>query len=135
MKITVRHSGVVRLAAHYDKKRGELFVAEAEKNIPFPIRRVYFIINGAAVRGGHAHRRTNQVFFAVSGSFVLGLDDGKYKQKILLKDPSVGVIIGAKLWHTMSKFSKDCVLLAFADRRYDEKDYVRTYDDFKGAKK
>ncbi len=133
IRIRVKNSGVVKLAAHKDPKRGDLFVAEAKKNVPFPIRRVYFINNLQHVsvsRGGHAHRKLTQAIFCVNGSFVLSLDDGKRKQSILMNQPEVGIILGPKLWVTMSKFSKDCVILLISSDYYDARDYIKTYDDF-----
>ena len=132
MKIKVKNSGIVTLIARSDR-RGDLFAAEARKDIPFPIKRVYFINNIkdiSTVRGRHAHKKTAQVFFCISGFFVMGLDDGVRKQKVLLDSPTYGVIVGPKLWHTMSKFSKNCVLLVFASEYYNERDYIRSYPDF-----
>lgn len=131
MKIKVKNSGVVTLSA-WKEPRGHLFVAEATKNIPFRIKRVYFTTNlkNAKVRGEHAHKKLVQAIFCVSGSFVLGLDDGKCKQKILLNKPEIGIILGPKLWHSMSKFSKDCVILVFASDYYKEGDYIRDYGEF-----
>jgi hypothetical protein len=134
MKIRVKNSGIVKLKFFEDFPDGNLFIAEARKNIPFKIKRVYFIngfANKKAVRGKHAHKKLNQVIFCLNGSFDLNLDDGKRKQKIRLKDPSVGIILKPMLWHTMSGFSKDCVILVLADEWYKESDYIRDYQKFK----
>ena len=133
MKIRVKHSGVVHLVTRKDPRRGDLTIAEAMKDIPFPIRRIYVIHHtkqNSVARGSHAHKTLKQVFVCVNGSFVLGLDDGKRKQKVLMNKPSLGIIIGPKLWHTMSKFSKDCVLISFTSDHYRETDYIRSYDKF-----
>ncbi|MEY4731876.1 MAG: hypothetical protein RL681_822 [Candidatus Parcubacteria bacterium] len=133
MNITVKRSGFIPLTTRKDLRRGDLTVAEAIKDIPFPIRRVYVIHHtkqNSLARGSHAHKTLKQVFVCVNGSFVLGLDDGKRKQKILMNQPSLGIIIGPKLWHTMSKFSKDCVMISFASDHYRETDYIRSYDEF-----
>ena len=117
-----------------DARRGNLFAAEGAKNIPFAIRRVYFVNNmrdAAVMRGGHAHKKTKQVIFCANGSFRLHLDDGKKKQSIVLDTPTSGVILGPKLWHTMSKFSKNCVMLVFASDYHRESDYIRDYEDFR----
>lgn len=131
-KIKVKNSGFVKLASKKDSKRGNLFIATAEDNIPFKIRRAYFMTNltRVKVRGDHAHKKTTQAIFPIKGSFVLNLDDGKKKQKITLKNPEVGVILGPKLWHSMSHFSKDCSILVLADDYYKESDYFREYQDF-----
>ena len=95
--------------------------------------RVYFVNNvrdASAIRGGHAHKKLSQIIVCANGSFVLNLDDGKHKQSILLDKPTFGIILKPKLWHTMSKFSKDCVILVFASAHYNERDYIGTYNDF-----
>ncbi len=131
MKIKVKNSGIIKLSA-WKEPRGHLFVAEAMRHIPFRIKRTYFMNNlqNAELRGDHAHKKTTQAIFCVNGSFVLGLDDGKRKQKVLLNKPEFGVILGPKLWHNMSQFSKDCVILVCASDYYKEKDYIRTYEEF-----
>lgn len=133
MKIKVKNSGVVKIIARKDPRRGNLFAAEAVRNIPFPIRRVYFVNNikdSSAIRGDHAHKKIKQVIFCANGSFILSLDDGKRKQKLLLNNPASGVILGQRLWHGMSRFSKNCVILIFASDYYRENDYIRNYNDF-----
>jgi len=133
MKIKVKNSGIVRLTTRKDARRGDLFVAESMKNIPFAIKRVYSVNNikdPAVVRGHHAHKKTKQVIFCANGSFKLSLDDGKRKQEIFLSTHAFGIILGPMLWHTMSGFSKDCVIVVFASEHYNEKDYIRSYEDF-----
>ncbi len=133
MKIKVKNSGIVKLTVRKDRRRGDLFVAESMKNIPFPIKRVYSVNNlkdSSVVRGQHAHKKTKQVIFCANGSFKLSLDDGKRKQEILLDTHAFGIILGPRLWHAMSGFSKDCVIVVFASEHYNEKDYIRSYEDF-----
>ena len=83
-----------------------------------------------SIRGKHAHRELEQVIFCLSGSFMLGLDDGNSSQKILMKRDNVGVILGKLLWHTMEDFSSGCILLVVASDYYKESDYIRDYDEF-----
>ncbi len=133
LKLRVRHSGVLRLKFFKDVPDGNLFIAEAGREVPFPIKRIYFInslANPAAVRGKHAHRRLRQAIFCLSGSFTLHLDDGRAQQRILLNDPSTGLLLGPMLWHTMSGFSYDCVILVLASDRFRESDYLRDYAEF-----
>lgn len=114
---------------------GDMFIAEATKNIPFKIKRVFFINNPKrrkSVRGNHAHKKFSQAIFCVNGSFVLNLDDGFIRQSILMDDPSVGVIIGPKLWHTMINLSRNCNIFVLADDFYRESDYIRDYNEFLG---
>ena len=133
-KIKVKNSGTVLLQNFKDYPDGDLFIAEAEKNIPFPIRRVYFINNlknKSAIRGKHAHKTLRQVIICLNGSFELHLDDGKTKQTVKMKDSGVGIILGKYLWHDMRKFSKDCVLLVLASGHFMANDYIRNYDEFR----
>ena len=133
LRINVQRSGLVRLQFFKDLPDGNLFIAEAGKQVPFEIKRVYFInslANPSAIRGKHAHKRQEQVLFCISGSFVLHLDDGTTTQRITLNDPSCGIRLGPLLWHTMSSFSYDCVILVLADGWFDESDYIRDYDTF-----
>lgn len=132
--IRVANSGVVRLKAVPDLPDGNLFIAEAQREIPFAIKRLYFInalANPRAVRGRHAHRELEQVIFCVNGSFVLHLDDGRKKQRIRLHDPAVGIRLGPWLWHTMAEFSRDCVILVLAAAWYEAGDYIRDYAEFR----
>jgi dTDP-4-dehydrorhamnose 3,5-epimerase-like enzyme len=132
-KIAVKNSGVIKLQIYDDFPDGNLVIAEGNKNIPFTIKRVYYInhlFNKKSKRGFHAHKKLEQVIFCVNGSFKLHLDDGKKKQNILMNDPYYGIRLGPELWHTMSHFSSDCVILVLAADYYDEKDYIRNYEDF-----
>lgn len=133
LKLRVRHSGLLQLACFRDPPDGNLFIAEAEKQVPFAIKRVYFInnlANHAAIRGKHAHRKLQQAIFCINGAFTLHLDDGQTKQRLLLNDPARGVLLGPMLWHTMSGFSYDCVILVLASAAFDVRDYIRDYAEF-----
>ncbi len=134
LELRVRHSGLLHLKCYKDLPDGNLFIAEAGRQVPFEIRRIYFITtlaNRAAIRGKHAHRTLEQAIFCLSGSFTLLLDDGRVKQRMLLNDPARGVCLGPMLWHTMSRFSYDCVILVLASDRFDESDYIRDYAEFR----
>lgn len=132
-KIKVKNSGVTHLQFYDDFPDGNLVIGEAKKNIPFEIKRVYYInnlFNKVAVRGKHAHKKLEQIIFCINGSFELKLDDGTTKQTITLDNPYYGIRLGPLLWHTMSKFSRDCVILVLANDYYKEKDYLRDYKEF-----
>jgi hypothetical protein len=134
LKLAVKNSGLLALKFFKDLPDGNLFIAEAGKEVPFDIKRVYFIntlANQKAIRGKHAHRNLQQGIFCINGSFALNLDDGKTRQRIRLNDPSRGVLLGPMLWHTMSSFSYDCVILVLASAAFDEADYIRDYDEFR----
>jgi oxalate decarboxylase/phosphoglucose isomerase-like protein (cupin superfamily) len=113
--------------------RGNLTPVEGESDIPFPIRRVYWIydVPGGAVRGGHAYRTLEEVFVSLSGSFDLTVDDGRGSTvRQTLNRGYYGVYVPQMMWRTLSNFSTNAVCLIFASQHYDESDYVRRYADF-----
>ena len=130
----VKHSGFIELPKIVDGIDGTISVAECFNHIPFSIKRVYYIYdlkNHNAIRGKHAHKTLEQVLFCINGSCEMELDDGENKQEIMMNEPHVGVILGAGLWHTMKKFSDNCILLVLASDVYNSSDYIRDYDEFK----
>lgn len=112
--------------------RGSLISLEQLKNIPFKIKRVYYIFDTKTdiVRGKHAHTKLQQVAICVNGSCNFLLDNGKDKKNIKLNSPDKGLYIGKNIWREMSNFSKDCVLMVLANQYYDEKEYIRDYNEF-----
>lgn len=131
--LIVKNSGYITLKKVHDDLDGNLIIMEALRDIPFDIKRVYYVTNlesCVSVRGMHAHKLLEQVIFCIQGSFTLGLDDGVNRQKILMNKDNVGVVLGKGLWHTMEEFSSGCVLLVAASDYYKEEDYIRDYDDF-----
>jgi len=112
--------------------RGNLTVAEANKNIPFDIKRVYWLydVPGGECRGGHAHKHLQQILIAVSGSFHVTLDNGKEKKTFLLNHPYQGLLIDTKTWRTLDDFSSGAVCVVLASDFYDENDYIYDYNDF-----
>tara|TARA_B100001250_G_C19797758_1_gene789589 strand:+ start:241 stop:645 length:405 start_codon:yes stop_codon:yes gene_type:complete len=116
-----------------DSSDGVLSIAESENNIPFEIKRVYYIYDFKALeskRGFHAHKNLQQVIFAISGFFTLSLDDGEEKTNHLLNNPNNGILIDRKIWHTMEDFSDNCIILVLASDIFKESDYIRNYEDF-----
>ncbi|MDY3306090.1 MAG: FdtA/QdtA family cupin domain-containing protein [Psychrobacter sanguinis] len=113
-------------------ERGSLVALEAEKSVPFVIKRVYYIFGTKAgvSRGFHAHKKLQQVAICITGSCRMILDDGQQRSEVLLNSPNKGLVIGDLVWREMHDFSKDCVLLVLASEHYDESDYIRNYDDF-----
>lgn len=126
------HVKLIQLQKHGDD-RGALVALEDQKNVPFSIRRVYYLFGTQAGvrRGFHAHKSLQQLAIVVRGSCRFHLDDGLEKIELLLDNPAQGLMLPPMLWHEMYDFSEDCVLMALADNHYDEADYVRSYDDFK----
>ena len=131
--LMVNHSGLVSLRRIVDDRDGVLCIMNSLKEIPFEIKRVYFINNldsSSSIRGKHAHRQLQQVIFCINGSFTLSLDDGVHQQDIEMKRENEGIILGPMLWHTMHDFSTGCVLLVAASDYFNESDYIRNYDEF-----
>ncbi|MEQ8201766.1 MAG: FdtA/QdtA family cupin domain-containing protein [Syntrophomonadaceae bacterium] len=114
-------------------ERGSLVAIEERRDIPFPIRRIYYIFGTqpGVVRGLHAHRQLQQVMMCLHGSCQLQLDDGRDQTVVSMKRNDRGVLIDRMVWHQMYDFSPDCVLLVLADDYYDEDDYIRDYQEFK----
>lgn len=113
-------------------ERGSLIALEGNKNIPFEIKRVYYIFdtkNGVR-RGFHAHKNLKQVLVATSGSCKILLNDGKDEVVVELNSRNKALQIDKMIWHEMYDFSADCVLMVLADNYYGEDDYIRNYDDF-----
>ncbi|EJF7711641.1 WxcM-like domain-containing protein [Providencia rettgeri] len=112
--------------------RGSLVSLEQYKNIPFEVKRIYYIFGTkeGISRGFHAHKNLEQVAICVKGSCRFLLDDGKNKEEIILDNPSIGLCIKNIIWREMHDFSEDCVLLVLASELYDESDYIRNYQEF-----
>ena len=112
--------------------RGSLVAIESEQNVPFGLRRVFYIFatQEGVVRGLHAHRRLRQVAVCLSGSCRFILDDGKKREEVVLDKPSEGLLIDRMVWNEMHDFTPGCVLLVLADDHYDESEYIRDYGCF-----
>ena len=112
--------------------RGHLVVFEEFKDIPFKIKRVYYMYDtkDGVVRGKHAHRNLEQILVCIHGSCKILLDNGKEKKVVPLEKPYEGLYVAHNVWREMFDFSPDAVLLVFASELYDESDYIRDYDEF-----
>ncbi|HDU8583523.1 TPA: FdtA/QdtA family cupin domain-containing protein [Morganella morganii] len=112
--------------------RGSLISLEQNKNIPFEIKRIYYIFGTKenVSRGFHAHRNLQQVAVCLSGSCRFVLDNGEKREEIILNSPDKGLYINNYMWREMHDFSPDCVLIVLASDFYLESDYIRNYDDF-----
>lgn len=112
--------------------RGNLTVAEQMENVPFEIKRAYWVYDVPAgeSRGGHAHKRLKQFVVALSGSFHVTLDNGYEREKVLLNHPYQGLLIETNTWRTLDDFSSGAVCLVLASELYDEDDYIYDYEDF-----
>lgn len=112
---------------------GNLVPIEGGIDIPFDIKRVYYIwgTQHDIVRGHHAHKKLEQVIISISGSCDFILDDGKTRETVHLSSGSQGLYIKHNIWREFTKFSPDCVILVLASEHYDEADYIRDYEQFK----
>lgn len=112
--------------------RGQLVALEEIKDIPFKIKRVYYIYGTkeGVVRGHHAHKNLQQILVCVHGSCKIRLDDGVEKKIIPLEKPYEGLYVSNDMWREMFDFSPDTVLMVLASEVYDEADYIRDYDEF-----
>lgn len=111
---------------------GNLVPLEANKDIPFDIKRVYYIWGTSpnVVRGHHAHRKLEQVIICIAGSCDFILDDGHKKETVHLDSPNQGLYLKHNIWREFTNFSSDCVIVVLASEHYDESDYIRDYDKF-----
>jgi WxcM-like, C-terminal len=112
--------------------RGNLSFIEAGKNIPFDIKRVYYLydVPGGSDRGAHGHKKLHQFIVAMSGSFDVLLDDGKEKRRFHLNRSYYGLYVCPMMWRYLDNFSSGAVCMVLASSHYDESDYIRNYSDF-----
>ena len=112
--------------------RGNLTVAEGCGEVPFDIKRAYWVydVPGGESRGGHAHKRLRQLVVALSGSFTVTLDNGHERRTVLLNHPWQGLVIETNTWRTLDDFSSGAVCLVLASDHFDEEDYIYDYDEF-----
>ena len=117
--------------------QGNLTFVEAHRHVPFAIERVYYLydVPGGAARGGHAHRKLEQVLIAMSGSFEAVLDDGTNRRTVMLNRSYYGLYMPGLIWRELVNFSSGSVCMVLASAWYDESDYFRDYDEFRAAVK
>ena len=113
-------------------QRGNLTFIEADRHVPFEIKRVYYLydVPGGATRAAHGHRSLHQLMIAMSGSFDVTLDDGKEKKLFHLNRSYFGLYIPPMMWRDLDNFSSGAVCMVLASDYYDENDYFRNYDNF-----
>ena len=115
----------------YSDNRGFLSVVEGGIDIPFEIRRVYYLyLVPEAARGAHAHKQLQQLMIATSGSVHVTLDDGLNKKTFVLDKPWKGLLVVPGMWRTLDDFSGGAVCMVLASERYDVEDYIRDYQEF-----
>lgn len=111
---------------------GKLSFAEAKRSLPFAMKRFYLIydVKNQAIRGKHAHKKTDQVLFCLRGSITIVLDNGVNREEVVLSKPNKGILLPRMLWHEMKDFTRETMLLVAASEYFDEKDYIRDYETF-----
>jgi hypothetical protein len=117
--------------------RGKLIAFESELDVPFNIRRIFYIFGTPrhTIRGEHSHYKTKQYLIALNGSCKVTLDNGDKKITHNLNDPKIGLFQDSLIWGTMHDFSSDCILLVLASEKYTSDDYIQDYNIFKSEVK
>ncbi len=116
----------------FGDERGKLVSLESNKNLPFDIKRVYYIYDTLPneTRGKHSHKNLEQIIVAIDGACQFVLDDDKKRETVWLNRPDVGLYIGKNMWREMKHFSYGCKLIVLASDYYSEEEYIRNYDEF-----
>jgi len=112
--------------------RGQLVSLEELKDIPFEIKRVYYMYDTREEikRGFHAHKSLEQIMICIHGTCKILLDNGTEKKIVYLEKPYEGLYVANNIWREMYDFSPDSVLMVLASDLYREEDYIRDYNDF-----
>lgn len=113
--------------------RGNLSFLENNNQIPFKVERSYWIydVPGGEIRGGHAFKENEEFIIALSGAFDVILDNGIEKHRFQLNRSYYGLYVPKGLWREMENFSTNSVAFVLSSIQYDEKDYIRDYEEFK----
>jgi mannose-6-phosphate isomerase-like protein (cupin superfamily) len=117
--------------------RGNLDVAEFQSIAKFETKRIYYIsgVPEDDVRGAHAHKNLDQVFFAVAGNLIMTVTDGSITETVELKAHKAGYFLPAGYWRDLNEFTNDAICLVLASEHYDESDYIRSFDEYLEWKK
>lgn len=123
---------IIQLPRFLDR-RGNLSVIEEADNIPFRIKRSYWVydVPGGETRGGHAYRENEEFIVALSGSFDVVLDDGRERRTWSLNRSYYGLYVPRGYWREMTNFSTNSLALVLASTEYDADDYIRDYNQFR----
>lgn len=115
----------------FTDNRGYLSVVEGGIDIPFEIKRIYYLyMVPEAARGAHAHKQLEQLMIATSGSVNVTMDDGTNKKTFVLDKPWKGLLVAPGLWRTLDDFSGGAVCMVLASEVYQVEDYIRDYNEF-----
>ncbi|MCX6248473.1 MAG: FdtA/QdtA family cupin domain-containing protein [Bacteroidetes bacterium] len=113
-------------------RAGNITIVEGMKNLPFDVKRVYYLydIPGGEGRGGHAHRELYQLIVAASGAFDVLLDDGENKKVVTLNRPYYGLLVVPGVWEELIEFSSGSICMVLASMKFKEDDYIRDHNLF-----
>ncbi len=130
---TIYDCNLIRLPK-ISKRAGNITPIHNSIEIPFDTKRVFYIydIPGGISRGAHSHKKCHQFLIAASGSFEVMLDDGKVQRHVLLNQPYIGLHIPPMIWAAEVNFSSGAICLVLTSEKYDETDYIRSYEDYLG---
>lgn len=133
---TIKECKIIDLRKIHDP-RGNLTPIEGEVDVPFDIKRIYYLydVPSGESRGAHAHKELRQLIIAANGSFTITLDDGQNKKAFTLNRPYQGLLIVPGIWRDLDDFSSGAVLLCLASEHYAADDYIRDYHEFLNYKK
>ena len=114
-------------------RRGSLVYLESRREIPFSIKRIYYIFGNklGINRGFHAHKKLNQVVICIKGNCKIILDNGIRRERVRLNNPTKGLLINKMIWREMHDFTSDCILLIIASEYFVKNDYISNYQNFK----
>jgi len=132
--MTLKDCRLIDLPKMHDP-RGNLSFVESGVQVPFDIKRVYYLydVPGGASRAGHGHKNLQQLVIAMSGSFDIKIDDGENKYTYHLNRSYIGLYLPSMMWREIDNFSSGAVCMVLASDFFDESDYFREYDEFLAA--
>lgn len=131
-RFSVDDCRIVDLDRHHSDRKGNLTVVENGRDLPFNVKRVYYLydVPGGESRGSHAHRNLNQLIIAASGSFRVTLFDGVKRKSFFLNRPYRGLLVRPGMWRDLDDFSSGAVCMVLASDVYKADDYIRDFDEF-----
>ena len=131
-RFSVDDCRIVDLDRHHSDRKGNLTVVENGRDLPFNVKRVYYLydVPGGESRGSHAHRNLNQLIIAASGSFRVTLFDGVKRKSFFLNRPYRGLLVRPGMWRDLDDFSSGAVCMVLASDVYKADEYIRDFDEF-----
>lgn len=127
------HSCCVLELSKIHNRSGNITIVQNGSDLPFDVRRIYYLydVPSGSERGGHAHKALYQLIVAASGSFDVILDDNRSKKIVQLNRPDFGLLVVPGIWREIVNFSSGAICLVLASAKYEEMDYIRSYQEFK----